>query len=314
MKLPKNPNIEIYTKNSKDRAFSLSSIKLPDGLKKKCVWCLDDLKGLQRRWCKDDECVKAALAWGRPQSAHGLYELLKRQNYMCKSCPISWKEYMEKAITKNSKFFGVEDLHSRDIDLVMRRFRRLIPRNIRPEVDHILAISLGGTALGLENHQILCAGCHKEKTKKDIKEKFAKNGNPRKGVKFSVKHVEALSKSRKGFDSDARRKHREENIYAAMRVPITAIHINSGAEYYFDSLQECAKELNLNSCNISRVINGKQGRTQHKGWTFRYRNGSLNSEVKNEKDNNQDGDQLRDDSNDVTGDKPECSGESSTGE
>jgi len=314
MKPTNNPNIEIYTKNSKERAFSLSSIKLPDGLKKKCVWCLDDLKGLQRRWCKDDECVKAALAWGRPQSPHGLYELLKRQSYCCKSCPVSWKEYMDKAVTKNSKFFGIEDLRSGDIDLVMRRFRRFIPIEIRPEVDHILAISLGGTALGLENHQVLCAKCHKEKTKKDIKEKFAKNGNPRKGVKFSSEHIAALTEARQGMDSDARIKSRQENLYPILRKPITAVHVSSNAEYHFDSLQECAKELNLNSCNISRVINGKQGRTQHKGWTFRYSDDRLKSEVKNEKDNNQDGDQLRDDSNDVTGDKPECSGESSTGE
>lgn len=268
MKLPNNPNIEIYTKNHKDRVFNLSNIKLPEGSKKCCVWCMSELKGLQRRWCKDDECIKSALAWGRPQSAHGLYELLKRQKCSCLNCGLSWSEYMEIAVSKRSKFRDVE-LHSRDIELVMRRFRRLIPKNIRPEVDHILAIVLGGTALGLENHQILCAKCHKTKTKSDIKEKFARTPNPRKGVKFSEEHVRALSEARKGVDTEARRIGREKNLYPALRIPIIAINIISGEEIEFESSLECAKALNLQSSNVARVLNAKQGRKQHKGWTFK---------------------------------------------
>lgn len=269
MKLSNNPNIEIYTKTHKDRAFSLSRIRLPEGITKSCVWCLTELYGLQRRWCKDDECVKSALAWGRPQSPHGLYELLKRQNYCCLNCSLSWSEYMNTAVSKNSKFYELE-LHSRDIELVMRRFKRLIPEDIRPEVDHIVAISLGGTALGLENHQILCAKCHKIKTKLDIREKFARNGNPRKGVKFTEEHKEALSKSRKGFDNEARYEHRKNNIYPKMRVPLIAVNIETKEDILFNSIEECAKSLNLQVSNISRVLAGKQNRRQHKGWTFRY--------------------------------------------
>lgn len=268
MKLPNNPNIEIYTKTHKDRAFSLSDIRLPEGTKKCCVWCMTELEGLQRRWCGDDECVKSALAWGRPQSAHGLYELLKRQNCSCLNCGQSWSEYMEVAVSKKSKFRGAE-LHSRDIELVMRRFKRLIPRDIRPEVDHILAIVLGGTALGLENHQILCAKCHKIKTKSDIQEKFARNGNPRKGVKFSEEHVQALSEARKGQDSEARKASREKNLYPTLRFPIIAKNIATGEEIEFESILECAKSLGLQHSNISRVLNAKQNRTKHKGWTFK---------------------------------------------
>ena len=50
-KKPNNPRIELLTKSYKDRAFNLSSIKLLDGLVKCCVWCLQPLKGMQRRWC-----------------------------------------------------------------------------------------------------------------------------------------------------------------------------------------------------------------------------------------------------------------------
>lgn len=176
---------------------------------------------------------------------------------------------MEIAISKNSKFRGIE-LRSRDVELVMKRFRRAIPRDIRPEVDHVLAISLGGTALGLENHQVLCAKCHKVKTKSDIKEKLARFGNPRKGVPFSEDHKKALSEARKGFDSESRIKSREENLYPILRKPILAINILTNEEIRFESSEDAAKALELQISNISRVLNGKQNRKQHKGWTFVY--------------------------------------------
>jgi hypothetical protein len=212
---------------------------------KRCVWCLVPLEGSSRRWCKDDECIKAALAWARPQSPHGFYELMKRQDYSCIGCGISYDEYMDKAVSPNSKFYKIE-LHSMDIDLVMRRFKRLIPVEIRPEVDHIIPVGLGGTVLGLDNHQILCAICHKNKTKIDI------------------------SEVRKGFDSKARIKSRQENLYPILRQPIIAINLITNEEIKFESLEDAAKVLGLQVSNISRVLNGKQNRKQHKGWTFRY--------------------------------------------
>lgn len=270
MKPSKNPNIDIYTKTHKDRAFNLSDISLPEGISKSCVWCLDKLEGKQRRWCGDDECAKAALAWGRPQSAHGLYELLKRQDFCCKGCGLGYQEYYDLAVSKKSKFYEKE-LHSFDVERVMRRMKRLIPREVRPEIDHVLAITLGGTALGLENHQILCAKCHKDKTKVDIKEKFSRNPNPRKGVKFSEDHVQALSKVRKGFDSANRKKSREEKLYPSMMVPLIATNLKSGQEIEFKSLTEAADSLGLQHSNISRVLNAKQGRKKHKGWTFKFK-------------------------------------------
>lgn len=290
MKKSENPNIEIYTKTHKDRTFSLSNIRLPAGTYKCCVWCMAKLEGLQRRWCGDDECVKSALAWGRPQSAHGLYELLKRQNCSCINCGHSWSEYMETAVSKKSKFRGVE-LQSRDIELIMRRFKRLIPVETRPEVDHVLAIVLGGTSLGLENHQILCAKCHKVKTALDIKEKFSRNPNPRKCVKFSKEHVAALTESRQGQDSEARKESREKNLYPVLRKPIVAINLATKEEIQFNSSEDAAKALNLQVSNVSRVLSGKQNRKQHKGWTFRYQSSTLLSSG---------GDSLEDNGQDAT--------------
>lgn len=37
------------------------------------------------------------------------------------------------------------------------------------QVDHILPISHGGDGIGLKNIQVLCAGCHKRKTKEERK-------------------------------------------------------------------------------------------------------------------------------------------------
>lgn len=175
---------------------------------------------------------------------------------------------MDQAIPPTSKFFGREDLNSGEIELVMKRFRRLIPIGIRPEIDHVTAIVLGGTALGTDNHQALCAVCHKAKTKTDIKEKFARNPNPRKGVKFTEEHIQALSEARKGVDTEARIQSRQENLYPLLKIPIIAVNVETKEELHFDSIQDAALALNLQESNISRVLGGKQNRKQHKGWTF----------------------------------------------
>jgi HNH endonuclease len=154
---------------------------------------------------------------------------------------------------------------------LMKVFKRTMPRSRRPEIDHIDAIVLGGVALGFGNHQLLCALCHKAKTKKDIQEKFAKNGNPRKGVKFTESHVQALSESRKGFDSENRKKSREKNLYPTIRVPIVAFKLDTKEEREFCSSAEAAYALGLQESNISRVLRGSQNRKQHKGWTFRFK-------------------------------------------
>jgi 5-methylcytosine-specific restriction endonuclease McrA len=93
---------------------------------------------------------------------------------------------------------------------LMKHLKELSEPGKAPEVDHREPIVLGGQALGLENVHVLCEACHKEKTKEDNKKRIAILGNKRKGVKFSESHCAPLSKVRKGFDSDARRKAREK--------------------------------------------------------------------------------------------------------
>lgn len=122
-------------------------------------------------------------------------------------------------------------------------------------------IKLGGEQGGK------CSDELKRKIGQLAKERFLKNGSPLKGRKFSQKHLENLSKSRKGFDSEARKQARAKSHEQA-KIPIKAIKIETGEEFIFKSIQECAKTLNLQGCNISRVLKGRQNRSQHKGYRF----------------------------------------------
>lgn len=164
-----NPQIESLTKSYRDRAYNLSSIKLPEGLKKCCVWCLEPLTGMQRRWCGKDDCLAAALAWARPQKEQGLYALLVRQDYKCNACQLDWKPYIDMV---SHDFQG--RLTSDQIFFFMSRFKLKVPAKENPEVDHIVPIYKGGQALGLENHQAICYTCHKTKTSKDLSGKRKK--------------------------------------------------------------------------------------------------------------------------------------------
>lgn len=205
MKKCENPLIPEITKTYKKRVFNLSSIKLPNGLKKHCVWCLEDLKGtLARRWC-GEECVQSAQAWGNPQKEYGLGLLLIRQNFKCAECQFDWGAVVEAMYQKPRTPYGMveckdtwrtkfsywltcklkEEMHSTDL-----------PHRI--EVDHILAISKGGQSLGLDNVRALCYTCHKVKTKSDLsgkRKKVEDNGQAETVSDLSLVHGRADNNS-----------------------------------------------------------------------------------------------------------------------
>jgi hypothetical protein len=271
----KNPKIEEITRSFKGRALQLSrySVKPDENGKRFCFWCGEvELFGSKLRKYCGSECSEAAFAWAQPQRENGLHALLVRQNWKCNVCQFDYGPTIERINAYHRarnilipNFGGQSSFH------YMRRFRKACARTERPEVDHVIAIVLGGASIGLGNHQVLCSYCHKKKTKKDIKEKFAKNGNPRKGIPFTEEHKKAMSESRVGFDSEARKAHREKDIYSNIRKPIVAVKIDSKEEREFVSCAEAAYALGLQESNISRVLRGDQKRTQHKGWTFRYK-------------------------------------------
>lgn len=108
----------------------------------------------------------------------------------------------------------------------------------------------------------------KLKNKKRIREK----GSPLKGVPKSKEHRKTMSKVRKGFDSKNRKWARERAFSRRRRngefVRVTAINIETGEEFKFDTINQCAKELGLDTGNVSRVCRGVDNRTQHKGYRF----------------------------------------------
>jgi len=268
-----NPIVEELTKSHRERSYNLSdlkSIKL-DGSNRNCVWCLKILPKGKQKWCSE-LCIRSALAYFAPCRNHGLRVLLYKHAFKCAGCGFDYKPFFVQAYNKvkNMWYFRNPKMLSYRIENLMKAFRRLIPKNVRIEVDHVIPICLGGQGLGFDNVQILCAKCHKAKTKIDIKNRTIKNGNPRKGVKFTKEHIEALSKAREGQDSLARLESRKINLYPKLRQPILAVNNSTKQEMAFDSLEEAAKTLNLQVSNISRVLRGSQNRKQHKGWTFKY--------------------------------------------
>lgn len=174
MKKCENPLIEEITKTWKKRIYNLSDIKLPKEIIKACVWCLGPLKGAQRRWC-GEECVESAQAWGNPQREQGLSILLIRQEFKCKMCQFDYGAIVEEMFKSPKIPYGFSQLkdnwRTKSSYWIAHRLKDHMHMNDLPhrlEVDHIVAISKGGTSLGLDNHQAICYTCHKTKTKQDL--------------------------------------------------------------------------------------------------------------------------------------------------
>jgi len=180
MKKCENPLIPELVKTVKKRQVNLSSLKLPDGMKRRCVWCLSILKGQQRRWC-GQECVDSAMAWAYPQKEYGLSVLLIRQEFKCNICKFDYGEVVEKMYAGPRMPYSWSEMKDKwrttmsyAIVARLKDHLHIYDKPHRLEVDHILAISKGGQSVGLDNHQAICFQCHKEKTKKDLSGKRRK--------------------------------------------------------------------------------------------------------------------------------------------
>lgn len=178
-----NPKIEELTKSHTERTVPLDSIKairLEDGTRL-CVWCQTNKLGTHhnQKYC-GTECSNQAMAWAYPQKEQGLGYLLLKQDYCCNICQHDWKPFIEDNIigkTYGTKGIEAQGWRERFVWAVIKRFKSRINRSetkhLRPEVDHIEPIYKGGQSIGLDNHQAICYGCHKAKSKVD-------NSGPRK--------------------------------------------------------------------------------------------------------------------------------------
>jgi HNH endonuclease len=201
-----NPQLTNITKSS-GRSISkgwLRPIKR-DG-KLFCAWCNQkELTKFRSKYCSVD-CLETSSAYCYPQSnPQSFFFLFKRQNNQCADCKFDYSSTLE--ALKKEKLNNTKKRISRKIDLLKempleeaRKFKKTIqgeirkfnnhllaqflfdirtPKKIRkhhrklkdqrePEVDHLVPIGAGGSALGFENLQLLCFKCHKAKTAQDI--------------------------------------------------------------------------------------------------------------------------------------------------
>ena len=131
--IPLNPKIkELIAHNS--RYFSLSDLPRMKGI---CKWCyINPTKSSRHLYCSD-ACHLSAEIFCYPQRIWSRRFLLTRQNNKCPMCDNDYGYLGKDNFTESF------------------------------EVDHIIPISKGGTALGSENHQLICYPCHKIKTSKE---------------------------------------------------------------------------------------------------------------------------------------------------
>jgi hypothetical protein len=181
-----NPKVKELTKSIRERSYNLSSLKpikseeLNEKGKPKrfCAWCaIEEVFHFNRKYCSSS-CSTSAMAWAYPQKEDALRFLLVRQDWKCAHCSYDYSIIMDELIKKERTRRPYVVENKAPIEELpwyyFKRLKRATPKNHKPEVDHIVPIYKGGESLGLDNHNILCYTCHKNKTKIDLSGKRIK--------------------------------------------------------------------------------------------------------------------------------------------
>lgn len=170
-KSPKNPKILELSKSHKERSYQLSDLRVVkiEGQKYgNCVWCGDVKLGHHNQKYCSPTCSNSAMAWGYPQTEHGLNVLLARQSWKCNLCQYDYRPMVDIILSKLRPYDRPANINEDFAWTLIKRLKAREPRERRPEVDHIVPIYKGGQSIGLENHQAICYSCHKNKTAKDL--------------------------------------------------------------------------------------------------------------------------------------------------
>lgn len=156
----------------------LQPIKLPElnakgKPKRLCAWCaVGELFNGNQKYC-GQECSNSAMAWAYPQKEDALRFLLLRQSWKCLLCQYDYLPAIEAIVARDRSMLGAGFELAKLPWYYLKRLKDKVPKEHRPEVDHIIPIYKGGASLGLDNHQAICYTCHKAKSKVD-------NSGPRK--------------------------------------------------------------------------------------------------------------------------------------
>jgi HNH endonuclease len=153
----KNPQVLELTKSHRKRSINLGTlraIRLPElnikgKPKRMCCWCTEgELFSNAQKYCSES-CSSSAMAWAYPQKEDAIYFILERQNWKCNGCQYQYVKNVGRKFR------------------IIRKLKHSVPKERKPEVDHIIPISKGGPSIGIDGCQILCYSCHKAKTKID---------------------------------------------------------------------------------------------------------------------------------------------------
>lgn len=171
-----NPKVEELCKSWTKRSYNLGGLNaIKRDLLRYCAWCGEGkLNHGNAKYCTE-LCSHSAMAWAYPQKENSLFVLLVKQEWKCEICKYDYRplaENIHKGLYK--QWGGSEHKLGEKFDWgLIKRLKSNIPKDKRLEIDHVIAISKGGQAIGVENLRALCFLCHKEKTRLD-------NSGPRK--------------------------------------------------------------------------------------------------------------------------------------
>jgi 5-methylcytosine-specific restriction endonuclease McrA len=160
---------DFTTKNNEKskRTFALYYLKKND--EKLCVWCLKNrLTGRQQKYCSFD-CKMSCYIYANPQDdCAKAYVLIYKQNCACAVCGLSYEDLIIKGVSRMLKrkseweTFKIKHQLKGEFDPWIGTLVDNTGHII--QVDHIIPIFKGGAAIGLQNIQVICSGCHMVKT------------------------------------------------------------------------------------------------------------------------------------------------------
>jgi hypothetical protein len=157
-----------------------------------CAWCgVKELPKGKRKYCGSD-CQESCYISCYPQTNDGIAYLIMERGCHCAMCGFSWEDFLNmakekirsiaslKIERKSAEKYWLTEIFAMNAKMVtglmVDRLKMLTPPGRGIEVDYIIPVALGGVTFGFENLQLLCYGCHKIKTKKDMENiRAAKN-------------------------------------------------------------------------------------------------------------------------------------------
>lgn len=141
------------------------SIVLPERIGR-CLWCGKDLSFDGRRisFCKEKHADKY---YGNFVFAESAFKIFDRDQYKCVKCGFNEKEFQKEL----DKKFNPYDWRKPAIRKKRNEYIESMGFSLNQaylEIDHIIAVRMGGDPIDPDNLQTLCYPCHKKKTKQDI--------------------------------------------------------------------------------------------------------------------------------------------------